>query len=76
MTLSAQHVGLKVNLKYDLVSDKSSNQKLKLKFEVSNMNHDIPEKYLKLQMEGNTAANILGAAADLAKRLFVDKLVQ
>lgn len=40
------------------------------------MTHDIPEKYLNFSMEGNTAATILNKAADLAKRLFIDKLVE
>ena len=39
------------------------------------MTHDIPERYLNFSMEGNTAANILNKAAELAKKLFVDKLV-
>jgi hypothetical protein len=39
------------------------------------MTHDIPEKFLKIDFEGNTAANLLSKAADLAKRLFADKLV-
>ena len=39
------------------------------------MTHDIPERYLNFSMEGNTAATILNKAADLAKKLFIDKLV-
>lgn len=40
------------------------------------MNHDIPERYLKFSMEGNTAANILNKAADVGKKLFLDKIVE
>jgi hypothetical protein len=39
------------------------------------MTHDIPERYFTLKMEGNTAANFLNTAVDLAKKLFVDKLI-
>ena len=39
------------------------------------MTHDIPERYLNFSMEGNTAATILNKAADLEKKLFIDKLV-
>ena len=76
MTLQASHISLKVNLKYDLITATEGPQKLKVKFDVVNMTHDIPERYLKFSMEGNTAATILNKAADLAKKLFVDKLVE
>ena len=76
MTLQAAHISLKVNLKYDLLTETSGPQKLKLKFQVTNMTHDIPEKYIKFSMEGNTAATILNKAADLAQKLFIDKLVE
>ena len=76
LTLTAKHISLKVNLKYDLVTKSDGGKKLNLKFEVTNMNHDIALKNVQFQMEGNTAANLLNKAADLAHRLFVDKLVE
>jgi hypothetical protein len=76
LKLTAEHICLKVNLKYELTSDQTGTQKLKLNFKVTNINHDIPERYLKLHMEGNTAANLLSKAADLAKSLILDKLVK
>jgi hypothetical protein len=70
MTLTAEHTSFKINIDYELTG-----QDNQVAFSVSSMSHDFPQKFIKIEFEGNPAATLLNAAADLGQEFVAEKLI-
>ena len=63
-----------ISIKIGVNFDKSENLEIK-KSELLSSEYDMPESHIKFEITGNTAAKMINSAAGIAKKLFLDTII-